>query len=77
MIRITAYQLDAQVDALITALTLSIRLILKQDTSVTKTQGCVTSTRRVRENVRILMEHLGIPLKGLVINAKKCAIKLG
>ncbi len=61
--------MDAHKVALITALSLSVRLNLKPDTSVTKPQGCATSTARQKENVRILMEILGIPLKGLVINA--------
>ena len=64
--------MDANYLALNTALTLSIRLNLKKDTSVTKPQGCATSTKRttrMKDHVRILMEILGIPLKGLVINA--------
>ncbi|MDP6585155.1 MAG: hypothetical protein QF535_10895 [Anaerolineales bacterium] len=42
-----------------------------------KPQGCVTSTMSQQENVRILMEHLGILVKSTVINATSNAMKLG
>jgi hypothetical protein len=68
---------DANSDALISALTFLIKLMLQQDTSVTKAQESATSTTSQQENVRILMEILGIPLKGMVITATSSAMKLG
>ncbi len=74
---IGAWQLDAKAFALQTALTLMIRLMLHKDSSVTKAQDCATSTASQQENVRILMEHLGILVKSMVINATSNAMKLG
>ncbi len=69
--------MDAQLDALGTALTLMLRLMLQMDSFVTKTQGYATSTTSQQENVRILMEHLGILVKSMVINATSNVMKLG
>jgi len=77
MMVIGACQVDAHNHALQAALTSLFRLKLKKDTRVTKAQDCATSTTSQQENVKILTEHLGILLKGMVINATSNAMKLG